>query len=156
MIGHVTKVNLEIDQGVLTDFHGRHYKFNPSTVIPHGYVHVGAEFYFDPQVSGAGMLAVNLHHQHHDDCSLRVAPLSVTGPRFVRIGELVLDLMEIQYYEMTSRQSEIRNGYASTDRHLMIQMKSGRQFNFYNWNGINIDEVLDKLVQLHTVVQQLG
>ncbi|WP_432224675.1 hypothetical protein ACRPMQ_11130 [Lactiplantibacillus argentoratensis] len=74
----------------------------------------------------------------------------------VRIGELVLNADDIQYYALTTDQAEVRNGYASSARHLVIKMRCGRQYIFYNWDGVNIDDVVTKLATLHTVQRQFG
>lgn len=157
MIGHVTKINRPLNQGILTDFHGRHFKFALSAAPTVGPVYLGEEICFTPQLTAAGLLATELCLHHHDGSRVVVpVPTTADGPRFVRIGEIVINLAQIQYYEMTTTQSEIRNGYESTARHLLIQMKGGRQFTFYNWDGINIDEVMQTLQLLHTANQKLG
>ncbi|MFC6165503.1 hypothetical protein ACFP3T_12550 [Lactiplantibacillus dongliensis] len=157
MIGHVTKINISLNQGILTDFHGRHFKFALSAAPPVGPVQLGEEFYFTPELTAAGLTAIKIKRHHHDGTRM-VVPVANTpgGPRFVRIGEIVVNLAQIQYYEMSTTQNELRNGYETTARHLLIQMKGGRQFNFYNWDSINIDEVLQTLEMLHTENKKLG
>lgn len=157
MIGHVTKIDTGFNRGVITDFHGRNFKFDLAAISPRQHAHLGAEFEFEPQLTTAGLVATNLRHQHHDGSCLVISSPPVTdGQQLIRIGELVLDLSKIQYYEMTTTQNEIRNGYASKARHLLIQMAGGRQFNFYNWDGVNIDEVMAQLARLHTVRREFG
>lgn len=156
MIGHVTQINAVLNQGILTDFHGRHFKFALSAAPPTGPVKLGEELCFTPQLTTAGLIATNLSQRHHDGTKVVIpVPVDADAPRFVRIGEVVINLAQIQYYEMTTTQSEIRNGYESCARHLLIQMKGGRQFTFYNWDGINIDDVMHKLAMLHTTNQRI-
>ncbi|MDT6967349.1 hypothetical protein [Lactiplantibacillus pentosus] len=157
MIGHITAMRPDYDVGILTDFHGRHFKFRLTAVQPASALHIGAEFFFDPRLTAAGLVAVQLRYQHHDGTCLSVRPpTEVDQPVVVRIGELVLNVDDIQYYALTTDQAEIRNGYASSARHLVIKMRGGRQFIFYNWDGVNIDDVVTKLATLHTVQRQFG
>lgn len=157
MIGHITMIRPDYNQGVLTDFHGRHFRFQLSAVWPVSALHIGAEFYFTPQLTAAGLVAVKLRYQHHDGtCLLVCPPTTVNQQVVVRIGELVLNVDDIQFYALTTDQAEIRNGYASSARHLVIKMRCGRQFVFYNWDGVNIDDVATKLATLHTVQRQIG
>lgn len=108
-------------------------------------------------MTAAGLVAVKLRYQHHDGtCLLVCPPTTVNQQVVVRIGELVLNVDDIQFYALTTDQAEIRNGYASSARHLVIKMRCGRQFVFYNWDGVNIDDVATKLATLHTVQRQIG
>ena len=157
MIGHITIIRPDFDQGILTDFHGRHFKFRLTTIQPSSAVHIGAEFYFNPRLTAAGLVAEQLRYQPHDGTCLFVGPPTETDqPVVIHIGELVLNIADIQYYALTTDQADVRNGYASTARHLVIRMRGGRQFVFYNWDGVNIDDVVAKLTTIHTVQRQLG
>ncbi|MDV0431835.1 hypothetical protein RXV91_13250 [Lactiplantibacillus sp. DA1] len=157
MIGHITSMQPDYDQGILTDFHGRHFKFQLTAVLPVSALHIGAEFYFSPQLTAAGLVAVQLRYQRHDGTCLSVRPpTDVSQQVVVWIGELVLNTDEIQYYALTTDQAEVRNGYASSARHLVIKMRCGRQYIFYNWDGVNIDDVVMKLATLPMVQRQFG
>lgn len=157
MIGHITVMQPDYDQGILTDFHGRHFKFRLTAVWPSSALHIGAEFYFRPQLTAAGLVAVELRYQHHDGTCLSVRPpTEVSQQVMIRIGELALNTDDIQYYALTTDQAEVRNGYASSARHLVIKMRCGRQYIFYNWDGVNIYDVVTKLATLHTVQRQFG
>ncbi|MFC6182339.1 hypothetical protein [Lactiplantibacillus daowaiensis] len=155
MIGHVTKLNLNANEGILTDFHGHHFKFALAAAPTKAALRLGQEFYFKPALTAAGLVAMDLCQHHHDGTRV-VVPTTSQDPKFVRIGDIVINLAQVQYYEMTTTQNEIRNGYESRARHLMIQMKGGRQFNFYNWDSVNIDEVMGTLDKLHIANQKLG
>lgn len=74
MIGHITMIRPDYNQGILTDFHGRHFRFQLSAVWPVSALHIGAEFYFTPQLTAAGLVAVKLRYQHHDGTCLLVCP----------------------------------------------------------------------------------
>lgn len=155
MIGHITALNLGLHEGVLTDFHGHQFKFDlkalPAGTVPT----LGQELYFTPTLTAAGLAAISLQQHHHDGTRVVVPPVyDSSAPQFVRIGDVVIKLAQIKAYELTTVQNEIRNGYESRARHLVIQMKGGRQFNFYNWDGINIDDVMRTLKLFHPVNQK--